>query len=812
MASLPELRIEKNKIWCELLGDWLQNKPEERVRQSFIHLLHHQYGYAYAQMRQEQRTQSGTRSPRIDIAVWATAEAAAQKPRPAPVLVVECKAETVDIHPRDYFQGQSYASAVGTPCEFLVMHNGRQTSFFRLTRGLPVTFEPVTDIPKAEDWGDAKKIQKLREAQQTFKRKEFQDLLFECHTILRDVQKANPLDAFDTISKILFTKMYVERTGTHGTFTTEFLDQRAGSRLPGEKPVHEALFDSTRQYYQTDDLFAAGEKLNVAESTFRRIVEKLQKFNLSATGDDVKGLAFEQFLGQTFRGNLGQYFTPRPVVEFMVGLLNPQEGELVCDPTAGSGGFLINAFEHVRGQIEADINRQKDEQKLAIEALGLPEDEEIKRIEAAFAKLNRELVIHPEAGKPSTRLSRLSSDCIFGTDAEATAARTAKMNMIMHGDGHGGIHYHDGLLDINGIFRGRFDVVLSNPPFGSTVGEDQLVGSTEQTRVPTEQEYLDRSTARYGAAWEAAHQRMEKAAADETKILDLFETGRGKPARPTELLFLERIVELLRPGGRAGIVLPDGNLNNPSLGWLRRWAEGRARLLAVVSLPPETFVGAKASVKASLVFLQRFTEADEDAWNGAWAAAHAALDAEFARQRDERCQRFGPALTGEDLPALTDLLAQLDIWGAGRTLPTWRLQDPPAYPRGVPRSSIVAPAWTNLPRKGLDPARKKEVDECRLAIKQASEADSVKLGLAEAGRRLLRELRRVDRAHSQTLWDQVRAELDYPVFAAAPATVGVTSTGRGGPDDLPSILTDYRTFAHWMHAGADLATQPVFAD
>lgn len=809
-STPPELRIEKGKIWCELLADWLQDKPEERVRQGFIHLLHHQYGYSYAQMRQEQRIQSGTRSPRIDIAVWATAEAAAQKPRPAPVLVVECKAESVDIHQRDYFQGESYARAVGEPCEFLVMHNLRQTSFFRLIRGLPGGLTPVTDLPKADDWGDAQKLEEIRKAQKKFGRKEFQDLLFDCHTILRDVQKANPISAFDTISKILFTKMYVERTGTHGTFTIEYLDQRAKSQLSNEKPIHELLFELTKDYYKADDLFAPGEKLDVAESTFRRIVEKLQKFNLSATGDDVKGLAFEKFLGRTFRGEMGQYFTPRPVVEFMVQLLNPQENELVCDPAAGSGGFLINAFEHVRHQIEADINRQKDEQKLAIEALGLPEEEEIQRIEAAFTKLNLELVIHPKPGKPKTRMSRLSADCIFGTDAEATAARTAKMNMIMHGDGHGGIHYHDGLVDINGIFRGRFDVVLSNPPFGSTVGEDQLVDSTEQTRVSTDQTYIDRSTARYGAPWEAAHQRLVKAAEDQTKILDLFETGKGKPARPTELVFVERVVELLRPGGRAGIVLPDGNLNNPSLGWLRRWAEGRARLLAVVSLPPETFIGAKASVKASLVFVQRFTEADEDAWNGAWASAHATLDPDFADRRSAVTASHTAELTGETLPTLAPLLAELAGLEAGRTAPSWRLQDPPAYPRGVMRSAIVAPGWDKLPR---DKAAKQRVQALRAAvISEIAKDEPTKLALAEAGRRLLRELRRVDRAHAQALWDQVRAELDYPVFAAAPAVVGVTSTGRGGPDELPSILRDYRAFEQWMRDGADLATQPVFAD
>lgn len=275
-------------------------------------------------------------------------------------------------------------------------------------------------------------------------------------------------------------------------------------------------------------------------------------------------------------------------------------------------------------------------------------------------------------------------------------------------------------------------------------------------------------------------------------------------------MFTERVIELLRPGGRAGLVLPDGNLNNPSLGWLRRWAEGRARLLAVVSLPAETFVGAKASVKASLVFVQRFTEADEDAWNGAWAAAHAAFDPDFADRRAAITKQYAPELTGERLPALAALLAELADLEAGRTAPGWRLQDPPAYPRGVMRSAIVAPGWDKLPR---DKATKQRVQDLRAAVmNRIAKDEPTNQALAEASRRLLRELRRVDRAHGQALWDQVRAELDYPVFAAAPATVGVTSTGRGGPDELPSILRDYRAFEQWMHNGADLATQPAFVD
>jgi type I restriction enzyme M protein len=421
-------------------------------------------------MDQERRTQHGHKSPRADIVIWQSV--ADKDVRRTPALIVECKTDTIEIQERDYYQGESYTRATG--CEFFVATNARHTAVFKLVPGLPGEFVAINEIPKATDWGDAKRLKEIRESLRTFNRKEFQDLLFACHNILRDVHKMDPGRAFDAISKILFIKMYVERSGLHGTFTTDYLDRRAAVRLPTDLPVHEGLFEQTKNYYKADDLFTIADNLDISEEPFRRIVKQLERFDLSKTGDDIKGLAFERFLGTTFRGELGQFFTPRPVVNFMVDVLNPREGDLICDPAAGSGGFLIRAFEHVRAQIVADIQRQKDEERVRIEALGLPEDEEERQIEAAFSRLNRELLPSGDDNKPiDTRVGRLAWQCIFGADAEPRAARTAKMNMIMHGDGHGGIHYHDGLLDINGIFNGRFDLVLTNPPFGSNVGSDQ---------------------------------------------------------------------------------------------------------------------------------------------------------------------------------------------------------------------------------------------------------------------------------------------------------------------------------------------------
>ncbi len=203
---------------------------------------------------------------------------------------------------------------------------------------MPGDFVQINEIPKASDWGDAKRIEEIKNKLRAFNRREFQDLLFKCHSILRDVHKMESGRAFDTISKILFVKMYVERSGLHGTFSVDYLDRRSDIRLPTDPPVHDGLFDQTKAYYRTDDIFSTNDRLEISEDTFRRIVKELERFDLSKTGDDIKGLAFERFLGNTFRGELGQFFTPRPIVEFIVNLLDPREGELICDPAAGSAG------------------------------------------------------------------------------------------------------------------------------------------------------------------------------------------------------------------------------------------------------------------------------------------------------------------------------------------------------------------------------------------------------------------------------------------------------------------------------------------
>jgi type I restriction enzyme M protein len=201
------------------------------------------------------------------------------------------------------------------------------------------------------------------------------------------------------------------------------------------------------------------------------------------------------------------------------------------------------------------------------------------------------------------------------------------------------------------------------------VGNDQRVGSTDETRVTADPAKIAAYQQRFGKPYAQSYARMARAAENKTPILDLYEIGKDRPNRPTEMLFIERCLSLLKPGGRLGIVLPEGILNSPSLGWLRRWTEGKARLLAVVSLPQETFVSSKATVKASLLFMQRFTAQNENEWQAARAQAHQELAPGFDAQREEAHEEYDLRIASYGRADLLPILTSLE--GLGINHPRW---------------------------------------------------------------------------------------------------------------------------------------------
>ncbi len=568
--------------FCPLINKWLVAKPEEKVRQRYICVLVNEYGYSLDQMAQELKvnhSRRGQGKARADIVIWKNKKDKDDKK--AAFIVVECKAENVKIRVEDYYQGYNYAS--WAHAEFFVTTNEKETKFFNVDPAyLPQRLEEVVAIPTAADVDNAKKIEQIKNQTKTFTREEFTKTLQACHNIIRNNDKLSPEAAFDEISKLLFMKIRYERQqrGTKVFTKAEYESQaqnyeknvRPGLRAKGiDQPYMQNLFDTTKVEFRDDHLFEDNDEIKIRENSFTQILEKLENYNLSDTQDDVKGIAFEQFLGTTFRGELGQFFTPRTIVDFMTEILDPQEGEVICDPTCGSGGFLIKAFEYVREKIEADVRKQKDKLRASLEGDHfdeLSEDEQIKineQIEEMQAALNTEL----DTSVEGSRMYQLSRNGIFGTDANPRMARTSKMNMIMHGDGHGGVHHHDGLLNINGIFEERFDVILTNPPFGQNVDKTQLI--TEADRF-TDDAVKEKYRAKYGEVYDEALKQIDEHIGE--TLLSRYDLG--STSTLTEVLFMERCLRLLKKGGRMGMVLPEGVLNNKNLAAVREYFEGKA--------------------------------------------------------------------------------------------------------------------------------------------------------------------------------------------------------------------------------------------
>ncbi|MFZ5585495.1 MAG: HsdM family class I SAM-dependent methyltransferase [Thermodesulfobacteriota bacterium] len=509
-----------------------------------------------------------------------------------------------------------------------------------VTERRPGHLEEIENIPHAN--ASDREIEELIAKLKTFKEDEFADLLHSCHNVIRNREHLDPAAAFDEIAKVLFVKTWVEREmrrkrQRQNLFTAEWLDSQLG-----DDPLQE-LFKQTREAFKGDGIFDERERLNLKPATGREIVRLLERYNLSDTSEDVKGIAFERFLGRTFRGEIGQFFTPRTIVEFMVRMLEPKEGDVVCDPASGSGGFLIRFFEIVREQILADVDRQYQAYVAELAEQKLSEKERAKLLRRKYEEL--QISIDPE--ERSSRLWTLANRCIYGCDANDRMARTSKMNMIMHGDGHGGVHHHNGFINVNGIFEGRFDLILTNPPFGANVEPSDKISADD---VRTSEEQYRRYADIYGQAYRDAVARVRRAAENKAPIASIFELPtRGDDKRKlgkvkTEILFIERCLALLKPGGRLGIVLPEGIFNNPSLAYVREFCEDRAFIRAVVSLPQETFYSAGATVKASLLFMQKFTEQEAADYEAKRQAAMAEVEAAHKAKVEFETARLNAAI------------------------------------------------------------------------------------------------------------------------------------------------------------------------
>ena len=526
------------------------------------------------------------------------------------------------------------------------------------------------------------------------------------------------------------------------------------------------LFRTTKEFFKDDRLFDDKDEINIRENSFIQILEKLETFNLSDTQDDVKGIAFEEFLGTTFRGELGQFFTPRTIVDFMTEILDPQEGEVICDPTCGSGGFLIKAFEYVREKIEADIRSKKDSLRLSIEGNdydALPEDKQVKishSIDKMQAALNTEL----DTGIEGSRMYQHSRNCIYGTDANPRMARTSKMNMIMHGDGHGGVHHHDGLLNVNGIFEERFDVILTNPPFGQNVDRGQLISEADKF---TDEEMKKKYKKKYGAAYDEALKQVDDHIGE--SLLSLYDLGNTSTL--TEVLFMERCLRLLKKGGRMGMVLPEGVLNNKNLQAVREYFEGKAKIILICSIPQDVFIAAGATVKPSLVFMRRFTNDEES---------------EYANCKSEALAEV-TALHQAEIDKLEATIAKADAL-------TESLKDD------------LKKAKTKLKQAKKDKKNTTSVETEITTIKKEQADNRLNKKTAE------KELKELYKQIDEETKPVVKKKFDYDIPIAKIDDAGITTTGAASEgNQLPQLVDEYSDYRIQNNLWPVLNNETIYA-
>lgn len=756
-----EIQIKGNKIYAPLKNDWLVLKPEEIVRQKYILRLIENYGFTIDQMAQEvqvNNAQRGQGRAMADILVWKSPKD--KKADNSPVIVVECKAEHITVREEDYFQGYNYASWAGA--DFFVTTNLKETRIFKVVKGkIPKRLEEVVNIPDAKIINDEKKVNELLRQTKAFTRDEFSKLLFKCHNIIRNNDKLSPEAAFDEISKILFIKIRYERSNTEAQIFSAEEFKKAKKSYEQYKPkggieFYQFLFEQTKADFKDDDLFEDSEIIRVRENSFEAIVEELEIYNLSTTSDDVKGIAFEQFLGRTFRGELGQFFTPRTIVDFMVEVLDPQEGEIICDPCCGSGGFLIKAFEYVRSKIENEIHLAKEKIKeqyydAAYEKMTDKKKAEVdEKVNDLFALLNEELDIN----NPKSRLRELSYDCIFGTDANPRMSRTAKMNMIMHGDGHGGVHHNDGLLNVNGIFENRFDVILTNPPFGARVEKSLKI--TEADKY-SDEDRIKKYRKRYGSAYDEALKQVNDNIG--TSLLDLYETG--SMSTLTEVLFIERCLNLLKPGGRMGIVLPEGVLNNTNLQKIREYVESKAKIILITSIPQDVFIASGATVKPSLLFFKKFTEEEAIEWKRVTEKAKRDIDLKY-KPIEEKEQTTYQNLVNK---LKSEILSKI-IQTGNKKLDT--IKQSKGFIQALIASLTDDSKYNDLVT----------IEDSKKAIKEAKAI-------------FLNEMKRIQSLKEVEIKAQIKKEFDYEIPIAEVEKAGISTTGAVIENELEPLVKEF---------------------
>jgi len=547
------------------------NNPEEQVQaESYLKLILH-YGYAPELIEQFVSVKMGSDTREADIIVYNDPEHTHAH------IVVECKKEEVSEleFKQAIAQAFSYAATGTVRAKYFWVTSNIKDAYFEIPEEEPRKYSSATDIPQygvkklapfkyAKGGGDynGQKLFELLPVEENELTRRFK----QAHNSLWGGGELNPSEAFDELDKLIFCKIWDERKARKKGEAYDFQIHAEKNEAETNKKLQErihALYEEGRK--KDPEVFKDNIRLNPEK--LRTVVGYLESIHLGNTDLDSKGRAFETFMGSFFRGDFGQFFTPRPIVNFIVNTLPITHDSLVLDTSCGSGGFLLHALDKVRKQAKEFYPDFETNPKEANEHYKHWHD---------FAEKN-----------------------LYGIEINEQIARTAKMNMIIHDDGHTNVIATDGLLPINdikdqdgnvkqegiysrtkntGFAYNRFDFIITNPPFGSSVKQ-------------TEQAYMHQ----YGYA---------------QKDIDWLNPKSKKSDRDnqsTEVLFIEQCHKFLTASGYLAMVIPDGVLTNSSLQYVRDGIEEKFRIIAVISLPQTAFQATGAGVKSSVMFLKKHT-------------------------------------------------------------------------------------------------------------------------------------------------------------------------------------------------------------
>lgn len=534
--------------------------PEEHVRQEIAKSLVREYRYPKSQIAVEFTVQVGTRKPRADLVIFAPDKPHTQENA---WIVIECKAPTIKRTDKDHGAGQlkSYLDACPNTILGMWINGDDRVCYRRVEKAGQRHWEEVPDLPQCGKEGDTEdrpRFDQLKPASSdallfTFRR---------CHNFIAGNQGLQKSQAFWELLKLIFCKIHDEK-GSEIQFYAG-ANERHGINGPLKvKARLEALFQEVKDEFPA--IFKPEEHIDLDPKVAAYIVSQIQMYTLLDSDVDVKGRAYEEIVGSNLRGDRGEFFTPRNICRMAVLMLDPGEKQLVLDPACGTGGFLITAMNHVIAKIEGE-ERAKWKNNL----------------DAARTSIRR-------------RISKYAEKFIVGIDFNPELVKASKMNMVMNNDGAGGLYQANSLENPAGwrdeVLRTRkllgcVDLLFTNPPFGS--------------KIPvTDPSILEQ--------YELGHRWSYDEVSDQWMKGTVLQKS-----QPPEILFIERCVQFLKPGtGRAAIVLPDGILGSPGLGYVREWILRNTQILASIDLHPDTFQPF-VSIQTSVLILQRKTQEQID--------------------------------------------------------------------------------------------------------------------------------------------------------------------------------------------------------